>query len=123
MKSLKLIIFGEKLVMAKVKILIKSNHEDGESIENTIHLNLDDLFFSQYIEKNSIDWSSLNGYALSYPNYLEKVKSEIRKNKIEVPDPNYWTTEGIIIALNDFEIPDDFYLSDIEERIFTGDLL
>lgn len=109
--------------MANIKLIIKSNHEDGDAIENTININIEDAYFSKFLDQSSVDWASLNAHALSYPNYIELVKSEIRKNKIELPDPNYWTTEGIIISLNESIIPEDYYLSDIEERIFTGDLI
>jgi hypothetical protein len=113
----------EKGEMAILELLVKSNHEDGEARENTIKLNLEDAFFSSFLGKTTIDWSSLNALALSYPNYIDMVRSEIRKNKIEVPDPNFWTTEGIVVALNENKIPEEFYLSDIEDRLFTGDLI
>lgn len=43
--------------------------------------------------------------------------------KIEVPDPDYWTTEAYVTAIDNEKMPDDYDLFLIEDRIMTGDLM
>ena len=109
--------------MAQLKIQIKSNHEDGDSYENIISLELNDELLGDFVSSSKIDWAKLNTVVLSYPNYSSLVKDEIVKNKIEIPDPNYWTTTGIVFAINNIMISEDYDLFEIEEKLMTGDLI
>ena len=109
--------------MAQLKIQIKSNHEDGDSYENDISLELNDELLGDFVSSSEIDWSKLNSSILSYPDYSSLVKDEIVKNKIEIPDPNYWTTTGIVFAINNIMISEDYDLYEIEDKLMTGDLL
>jgi len=109
--------------MAQLKIQIKSNHEDGDSYENIISLELNDELLGDFVSSTEIDWAKLNSVVLSYPNYSYIVKDEILKNKIEIPDPNYWTTTGTVISLNSLSIPEDYDMYEIEEKLMTGDFV
>ena len=42
---------------------------------------------------------------------------------IEIRDPNYWTTEGIVVAINNIMIPEDLDWFEIHDHLRTGDLL
>ena len=106
--------------MAQLKIQIKSNHEDGDSYENDISLELNDELLGDFVSSSEIDWSKLNSSILSYPDYSSLVKDEIVKNKIEIPDPNYWTTTGTVISFNTLSIPEDFEMYEIEDKLMTG---
>lgn len=109
--------------MAQLKIQIKSNHEDGDSYENDISLELNDELLGDFVSSSEIDWSKLNSSILSYPDYSSLVKDEIVKNKIEIPDPNYWTTTGTVISFNTLSIPEDFEMYEIEDKLMTGDFI
>ncbi len=109
--------------MAKIIVKILSNHEDGDSYENDISLELNDELLGDFVSSTEIDWAKLNSFVLSYPNYSSHVKDEIVKNKIEIPDPNYWTTTGIVVAINNIIIPEDYDMYEIEEKLMTGDLI
>ena len=109
--------------MTKLKIQIKSNHEDGDSYENDISLELNDELLGDFVSSSEIDWSKLNSSILSYPDYSSLVKDEIVKNKIEIPDPNYWTTTGTVISFNTLSIPEDFEMYEIEDKLMTGDFI
>ena len=109
--------------MAKIIVKILSNHEDGDSYENDISLELNDELLGDFVSSSEIDWSKLNSSILSYPDYSSLVKDEIVKNKIEIPDPNYWTTTGIVVAINNIMISEDYDLFEIEEKLMTGDLI
>jgi hypothetical protein len=109
--------------MAQLKIQIKSNHEDGDSFENNISLELNDELLGDFVSSTEIDWAKLNSSILSYPNYSSLVKDEIVKNKIEIPDPNYWTTTGTVISFNTISMPEDFEMYEIEDKLMTGDLI
>ena len=109
--------------MAKIIVKILSNHEDGDSYENDISLELNDELLGDFVSSSEIDWSKLNSSILSYPDYSSLVKDEIVKNKIEIPDPNYWTTTGIVVAINNIMISEDYDLLEIEENLMTGDLI
>ncbi len=109
--------------MAQLKIQIKSNHEDGDSYENIISLELNDELLGDFVSSTEIDWHELNSRILDYPDYISIVKDEIRKNMIEIRDPNYWTTEGIVVAINNIMIPEDLNWFEIQDHLRTGDLL
>lgn len=109
--------------MAKIIVKILSNHEDGDSYENDISLELNDELLDDFVSSSEIDWSKLNSSILSYPDYSSLVKDEIVKNKIEIPDPNYWTTTGIVVAINNIMISEDYDLFEIEEKLMTGDFI
>lgn len=109
--------------MATVKVQIKSNHEDGDSIENTITLNLDDALLGEMATASDVDWAQINASILSYPDYISIVKEQMQAHKIEVPDANYWTTNGTVIGINDQNMPEDYDVYMIEERLMTGDFL
>ena len=109
--------------MAQLKIQIKSNHEDGDSYENIISLELNDELLGDFVSSSEIDWYKLNSSILSYPDYSSLVKDEIVKNKIEIPDPNYWTTTGTVISFNTLSIPEDFEMYEIEDKLMTGDFI
>ncbi len=109
--------------MAKLKIQIKSNHEDGDSFENLISLELNDELLGDFVSSAEIDWVKLNSVVLSYPNYDSIVKAEILKNKIEIPDSNYWTTTGIVVEINNIMISEDYDMYEIEDKLMTGDLI
>ena len=109
--------------MAQLKIQIKSNHEDGDSYENDISLELNDELLGDFVSSSEIDWSKLNSSILSYPDYSSLVKDEIVKNKIEIPDTNYWTTTGTVISFNTLSIPEDFEMYEIEDKLMTGDFI
>ena len=109
--------------MAQLKIQIKSNHEDGDSYENIISLELNDELLGDFVSSTEIDWAKLNSSILSYPNYSSLVKDEIVKKKIEIPDPNYWTTTGIVVAINNILISQDFDMYEIEDKLMTGDFI
>ena len=109
--------------MAIIKIQIKSNHEDGDSYENIISLELNDELLGEFVSSTEIDWAKLNSVVLSYPNYSFLVKEEIIKNKIEIPDPNYWTTTGIVVEINNNIISEDYDMYEIEDKLMTGDLI
>ena len=109
--------------MAQLKIQIKSNHEDGDSYENNISLELNDELLGDFVSSTEIDWAKLNSSILSYPDYSSLVKNEVVKNKIEIPDPNYWTTTGTVISFNTLSIPEDFDMYEIEDKLMTGDLI
>lgn len=109
--------------MAQLKIQIKSNHEDGDSYENIISLELNDELLGDFVSLTEIDWVKLNSSILNYPDYSSLVKDEIVKNKIEIPDPNYWTTTGTVISFNTISIPEDFEMYEIEDKLMTGDLI
>ena len=47
----------------------------------------------------------------------------MRASNIEMPDPEYWTTEAYVTAINHYTLPEDYDLFLIEDRIMTGDLL
>ena len=119
--------------MATITVRIHSNHEDGDSIENTITLNLDDALLGEIEVKNGFDWFQvpmhwlywldLNDRVSSYPNYANLAKEEVRKNRIEIPDPYFWSTTGILIGFNDATIPEDFDFNMVEDKLLTGDFL
>ena len=109
--------------MAQLKIQIKSNHEDGDSYENNISLELNDELLGDFVSSAEIDWAKLNSVVLSCPNYDSIVKAEILKNKIEIPDSNYWTTTGIVIEINNIMISEDYDMYEIEDKLMTGDLI
>ena len=109
--------------MAKLKIQIKSNHEDGDSFENLISLELNDELLVDFVSSAEIDWAKLNSVVLSCPNYDSIVKAEILKNKIEIPDSNYWTTTGIVVEINNIMISEDYDMYEIEDKLMTGDLI
>lgn len=109
--------------MANINIQIKSNHEDGDSIENVITLILDDFFFSDYNSSLELDWATLNEHILEYPNYASLVKDEVRRNRIEIPDTYYWTTTGIVVGFNDQKIPEEFDYYLLDYKLTTGDFL
>lgn len=109
--------------MAQLKIQIKSNHEDGDSYENIISLELNDELLGDFVSSTEIDWAKLNSSILSYPDYSSLVKDEIVKKKIEIPDPNYWTTTGIVVAINNILISQDFDMYEIEDKLMTGDFI
>ncbi len=109
--------------MAAIKVQIKSNHEDGDSIENTITLNLEDALLGEMVTATDIDWAKINASILSYPDYSTLVKEQMQANKIEVPDANYWTTNGTVIGINDHNMPEDYDMYMIEDRLMTGDFL
>jgi hypothetical protein len=109
--------------MAQLKIQIKSNHEDGDSYENIISLELNDELLGDFVSSTEIDWAKLNSSILSYPDYSSLVKDEIVKNKIEIPDPNYWTTTGTVISFNTISMPEDFEMYEIEDKLMTGDFI
>lgn len=109
--------------MAQLKIQIKSNHEDGDSYENIISLELNDELLGDFVSSTEIDWVKLNSSILNYPDYSSLVKNEIVKNKIEIPDPNYWTNTGTVISFNTISIPEDFEMYEIEDKLMTGDLI
>ncbi len=109
--------------MAIIKVNLKSNHEDGDSYENIISLELNDELLGDFVSSTEIDWVKLNSSILNYPDYSSLVKDEIVKNKIEIPDPNYWTTTGTVISFNTISIPEDFEMYEIEDKLMTGDLI
>ena len=109
--------------MANINIQIKSNHEDGDSIENFITLTLDDSFFTEFNSSSELNWGTLNEYILAYPNYANLVKDEVRKNRIEIPDPYWWSTTGIVVGFNDQSMPEDFDLYLLDYKLITGDFL
>lgn len=109
--------------MAQLKIQIKSNHEDGDSYENIISIELNDELLGDFVSSSEIDWAKLNASILNYPDYSSLVKDEIIKNKIEIPDPNYWTTTGIVVSINDTMISEEYDMYEIEEYLMTGDLI
>jgi hypothetical protein len=109
--------------MALLKISIKSNHEDGESYENTINIELCDELLGNFMNASKIDWAKLNSFVVNISDYKTKVKEEMLKHKIEVPDQNYWTTTAILTALNNQKIPEDFDFFEIEDKLMTGDFL
>jgi hypothetical protein len=109
--------------MTTIKIQIKSNHEDGDSIENIIYLNLNEAILGKMVNLLDIDWIILNTSILSYPNYIILVKEQLRLNRIEIPDPNWWTSTGIVVGVNNVNIPSDYDFFLIEEKIMTGDFL
>lgn len=108
--------------MAIITVRIHSNHEDGDSIENKITLNLDDTLLGE-IAEDEIDWIALNDRVFVYPNYANLAKEEVRKNRIEIPDPYFWSTTGIVIGYNDKTIPEDFDFFMIPDKLLTGDFL
>lgn len=109
--------------MAIIRVRIHSNHQGGDSIENTITLNLDDALLGEIEAKNGIDWLDLNDRVRSYPNYANLVKEEVRKNRIEIPNPYFWSTTRIVIGINDEVIPEDFDFFMVEDQLLTGDFL
>jgi hypothetical protein len=109
--------------MAKLKIQIKSNHEDGDSYENNISLELNDELLGDFVSSTEIDWAKLNSSILNYPDYSSIVKEEILKNKIEIPDPNYWTTTGIVVEINNMILSEDYDMYEIEDKLMTGDFI
>ena len=110
-------------MMVQLKIQIKSNHEDGDSYENIISLELNDELLVDFVSSTEIDWVKLNSSILNYPDYSSLVKDEIIKNKIEIPDPNYWTTTGIVVEINNNIISEDYDMYEIEDKLMTGDLI
>lgn len=109
--------------MATIKVRIHSNHEDGDSIENTITLNLDDALLGEIATTDGVDWLDLNYRVIIYPNYANLAKEEVRKNRIEIPDPYFWSTTGIVIGFNDETIPEDFDFFMVDDKLMTGDFL
>ena len=109
--------------MANINIQIKSNHEDGDSIENFITLTLDDSFFTEFNSSSELNWGTLNENILAYPNYANIVKDEVRKNRIEIPDPYWWSTTGIVVGFNEQSIPEDFDFYLLDYKLITGDFL
>ena len=109
--------------MAIIKVNLISNHEDGDSYNNIISLELNDELLGDFVSSAEIDWAKLNSVVLSYHNYSSIVKDEILKNKIEIPDPNYWSTTGIVVEINNIKISEDFDMYEIEDKLMTGDLI
>jgi hypothetical protein len=109
--------------MAVIKIQIKSNHEDGDSIENSISLTLEDAFFTEFQTNSEVNWTTLNERILEYPNYANLVKDEVRKNRIEIPDPYWWSTTGIVVGFNDQSMSEDFDFYLLDYKLITGDFL
>ena len=109
--------------MAIIKVNLKSNHEDGDSYENIISLELNDELLVDFVSSTEIDWVKLNSSILSYPEYSSLVKNEIIKNKIEIPDPNYWTTTGIVVEINNMILSEDYDMYEIEDKLMTGDFI
>jgi hypothetical protein len=109
--------------MVNIKVKLFSNHEDGDSFENVISIELSSELLNDFVMAEEIDWAKLNSSILNYPDYYSIVKNEIVKNKIEIPDPNYWTTTGVVISFNNNTIPDNYDMFDIEDKLMTGDLI
>jgi hypothetical protein len=109
--------------MVIVKVKLFSNHEDGDSFENVISIELSSELLNDFVMAEEIDWAKLNSSILNYPDYYLIVKDEIVKNKIEIPDPNYWTTTGVVISFNNNTIPDNYDMFEIEDKLMTGDLI
>ena len=109
--------------MAQIKIQICSNHYSGDYYEDSISLELNDELLGDFVSSTEIDWHELNSRILDYPDYISIVKAEIRKNMIEIGDPSYWTTEGIVVAINNIMIPEDLNWFEIHDHLRTGDLL
>ena len=118
-------IIKQTNIMAQIKIQICSNHYSGKDYyENSISLELNDELLGDFVSSTEIDWHELNSHIfLDYPDYISIVKAEMRKNMIEIRDPNYWTTEGIVVAINNIMIPEDLDWFEIHDHLRTGDLL
>ena len=69
--------------MAQLKIQIKSNHEDGDSYENIISIELNDELLGDFVSSSEIDWEKLNASILNSPDYSSLVKDEIIKTKLK----------------------------------------
>ncbi len=109
--------------MATLTIEILSCHEDGDGHKNLINVDLTDKILDEFLSSSEINWASLNSKLIKIPEYLKMVKEQMRFNKIEVPDPNYWTTEGTAIGLNGVVMNDDYDWYEIEDKLFTGDFI
>ena len=107
--------------MAIFSVLIRLNHQDGYCLDHFVQF---EYPFDQAprIEQQEIDWPALNSILLS-DSFVKKIKDAMSDGKIEVPDPDYWTTEAYVTAIDNEKMPDDYDLFLIEDRIMTGDLV
>jgi len=105
--------------MLELTVLIKSNHEDGDLIENQLQVIYEDD--SAFV--SPINWVVINAWACNESDIIARIKEEMQVQAIEVRDANYWTTEAYIIGVGTERIPEDFDFYTIEDRIRTGDLL
>ena len=107
--------------MSTFKVLLKSNHEDGDYLENELFVNYE---FSDVPRDNNeiIDWSSLNAMLIN-EEFISLLKQCMIANNIDLPSPDSWTTEAYVIGVNEEQIDEDFDFMYIEDRIMTGDLI
>lgn len=105
--------------MVELTVLIKSNHEDGDLIENQLQF----IFEDASAFSSPINWVGINAWACNESVFIDRIKEEMHAQAIEVRDANYWTTEAYIIGVGMETIPDDFDFYTIEDRIRTGDLI
>jgi len=107
--------------MALFIVLIRSNHQDGDCIDHFVQVEYP-FVQAPRTERQEIDWPALNSMLLS-ESFVKKVKDAMTECKIEVHDPDYWTSEAYVTAIDNEKIPDDYDLFLIEDRIMTGDLM
>ncbi|MCE2711605.1 MAG: hypothetical protein LW688_03595 [Cryomorphaceae bacterium] len=103
-----------------LRLLVRSSHQEGDSVQNEIRVTIPEEQLSGI--DSEINWIALNA-SLMNESSIELIRSTLLENRIEVPDPNYWTTEVYAIGVGDMKMPEDFDLYLIEDRIMTGDLL
>jgi hypothetical protein len=105
--------------MHSLTVLIKSNHEDGDQIENQLQI----IYEHDSAFVSPINWVVINAWGCNESVFIDRIKEEMHAQAIEVRDTNYWTTEAYIIGVGTETIPSDFDFYTIEDRIRTGDLI
>ena len=109
--------------MATLTIKIISCHENGHSQTSLLGVDFTNVILDDFLSNSEINWATLNSKLTELPEYLQKVKEQMRIDKIEVPDSNYWTTEGVVIGLNSVVMNDDYDWYEIEDKLYTGDFI
>ena len=107
--------------MALYSVLIRSNHQDGDCIDHLIQFEYS-FDHAPRGGQQEIDWPALNSMLL-IESFVNKLKDAMSERKIEVPDPDYWTTEAYVTAIDNEKMSDDYDLFLIEDRIMTGYLI
>lgn len=109
--------------MVTLKVEINSRHENGHMHSNIISIEFSDSHINDFLVEPNIDWADLNSKVIGLSEYLSAVKEQMSINKIEVPDPNFWITEGIIVGVNEITMSEDYDRYLIEDKLYTGDFI
>ena len=104
-----------------ITVKIKSSSGDGELIENNLTFEYSLNEVSREAD-GRINWPALNGMAIE-ESFIQAVKNAMTENRVEVLDPDNWTTVVFVGGVDEELIEEDYDFSMLEDRIMTVDLL